>query len=295
MTADGYQRPTVQNESENNNTTPGRTASDVSSAVSNSSEAGDVEMSSTMSNIKENESNNGEANQNTETAAAKSMNRERSDNASRKSTADSVASSESSPAPTAMIPFAIAKLYKLPLTSPPVFGTPSAGRKKKRTVKAGNISTSPLLKSDSADSAGAEDDDSTTSPSENGTSPESTKYVIPLDAEYTPAQMKTVVEATLPRNGAKIVKQARRHLQSDKEDRYGIIGSDGTLKRVLFVDSKNGKVYEEMQDDDDDSAYEGRFSNTIKLGLVSLGCIILFVLDESYAFLTQYLSFSVSG
>lgn len=75
------------------------------------------------------------------------------------------------------------------------------------------------------------------------------------------------MEAVLPRNGAKIVKQSRRALQGDKEDRYGIMGSDGTLKRVLFVDNKNGKVYEEMQDDDDGSAYEGRFSNTIKLGL----------------------------
>ena len=48
------------------------------------------------------------------------------------------------------------------------------------------------------------------------------------------------------------MKQPRRALQGDKEDRYGIIGSDGTHKRTLFVDRKNGKVYEEMDDDDDD-------------------------------------------
>ena len=82
------------------------------------------------------------------------------------------------------------------------------------------------------------------------------------------AQKKKIVEAILPRNGANIVKQPRRHLQNDKDDRYGIIGSDGTLKRVLFVDRSNGKVYEELDDDDDDE-HEGRFSNTIKLGLVS--------------------------
>jgi hypothetical protein len=88
------------------------------------------------------------------------------------------------------------------------------------------------------------------------------------------AQLRSIVEAILPRNGATIVKQSRRALQGDKEDRYGIIGSDGTHKRTLFVDRKNGKVYEEMDDDDDDgSAYEGRFSNTIKLGLVSSCCI----------------------
>lgn len=76
-----------------------------------------------------------------------------------------------------------------------------------------------------------------------------------------------MVEAILPKNGANIVKQPRRALQGDREDRYGVIGSDGTLKRILFVE-RSGKVFEELQDDDE-SEYEGRFSNTIKLGLVS--------------------------
>lgn len=92
-----------------------------------------------------------------------------------------------------------------------------------------------------------------------------------------------MVEAVLPRNGAKIVKQPRRALQGDKEDRYGVISSDGTLKRVLFVDRKNGKVYEELEDDDS-SEYEGRFSNTIKLGLVSF--------FQGFHFLYSEISFS---
>ena len=54
----------------------------------------------------------------------------------------------------------------------------------------------------------------------------------------------------------------------------GIIGANGALKRVLFVDRRNGKVYEEM-DDDEDGDYEGKFSNSIKLGLVSC-CIAAF-------------------
>ncbi len=73
----------------------------------------------------------------------------------------------------------------------------------------------------------------------------------------------------MPSNGATVVKQPPRSLQGDREARYAIIGADGTLRRVLFVDKKNGKVYEETQDDDDDGSYEGRFSNSIKLGLVS--------------------------
>ena len=138
-----------------------------------------------------------------------------------------------------------------------------------------NISTSPLLSTDAA-----ADDEAPATPSEDEESSGSfdSSYVIP-DEEYTPPQLRTIVEAILPKNGAKIVKQPCRALPGDKEDRYGIIGSDGTLKRVLFVE-KNGKVYEELLDDDD-SAYEGRFSNTIKLGLVR----------ESYRCLIQYLNF----
>eukprot|EP00584_Thalassiosira_punctigera_P021263 CAMPEP_0172552752 /NCGR_PEP_ID=MMETSP1067-20121228/47172_1 /TAXON_ID=265564 ORGANISM="Thalassiosira punctigera, Strain Tpunct2005C2" /NCGR_SAMPLE_ID=MMETSP1067 /ASSEMBLY_ACC=CAM_ASM_000444 /LENGTH=646 /DNA_ID=CAMNT_0013340803 /DNA_START=52 /DNA_END=1989 /DNA_ORIENTATION=+ len=259
MSAERYQQPSVQNPESDNNIPPGRTSSDASGY---STSSGDVEMSSAMAhNDRDKSSSNGPDDQ-MKTKAPK-IDRERSDD-SKMSTLNSV-SSERPPAPTGMIPFAIAKLYRLPLTSPPPFATPSVGRentglgRRKRSGQSGHISTSPLLKSDSA----AEDSSSSTNPSDDGTPPD--PYVIP-DGEYTPAQTRTLVEAILPRNGAKIVKQPRRALQGDKEDRYGIIGSDGTLKRILFVDRNNGKVYEEM-DDDDGSEYEGRFSNTIKLGL----------------------------
>ena len=254
MSAPSYQQPeSVGNSESDDNIAPGRTVSDVS-AQSTSPTSGDVEMSSSMAIDREKISTSGSS-EGTEAAPTK-MN-QRSD---KKRTA-------AGPAPTVSIPFAIAKLYRLQLASPPSFVVTSSlgmngsplGRRK-RSGQTGNISTSPLLKS--SDSVEVEDDSSTT-PSDDGTPP--APYVIP-DGEYTPAQLRTVVEAFLPRNGANIVKQPRRALQGNKEDRYGIIGSDGTLKRVLFVDRSNGKVYEEM-DDDDDSAYEGRFSNTIKLGL----------------------------
>mmetsp|Transcript_5538 Transcript_5538/g.12620 ORF Transcript_5538/g.12620 Transcript_5538/m.12620 type:complete len:642 (-) Transcript_5538:74-1999(-) len=244
----GYQQPSIQNSEGDNNNAPGRTPSDVS-AYSTSS--GDVEMSSAMGNEKEKSSSNGAADQ-SETA--------QNDNAS-----VDLGSSERPPARTTRVPFAIAKLYKLPLTSPPQFGAKAVKRgknglgRRQRSGQSGTISTAPLLKSDNA-----AENASPTSSSDDETP--STPYAIP-DGEYTPAQKRTVVEAILPKNGATIVKQPRRALPGDKEDRYGIMGSDGTLKRVLFVDRSSGKVYEEMQDDDDDSEYEGRFSNTIKLGL----------------------------
>mmetsp|Transcript_28493 Transcript_28493/g.53842 ORF Transcript_28493/g.53842 Transcript_28493/m.53842 type:complete len:711 (+) Transcript_28493:135-2267(+) len=291
MIAERYQQPSIlpNPESENNDnttvTTAGRTATTTTSsddADGGSTASGDVEMMSTQSNVNNDDNDNNKPSgtngsaEPTDIVPPSNISRERSNDTSNISTAmDPVMSSaERTAAPTAMIPFAIAKLYRLPLTSPPPFATASSsalgaalGRQSSSSGRVGRsssgsntISTSPLLKDDNE---AAEASDSSPSSSEDGISGE--PYVIP-DGEYTPAQARTMVDAILPRNGAKIAKQPRRALQSDKEDRYGIIGSDGNLKRVLFVDRKNGKVYEEM-DDDEDGDYEGRFSNTIKLGL----------------------------
>ncbi len=256
MSAERYQQPPFQGSCENY-ATPGRSYSDVS--VSNSvtsseeSSGGGVEMSSSLHQT-ESSGNNDELKPNSEDTS-KNGNNNNTDT-----------TTEQHHGPTTKIPFAIAKLYRLPLTAPPSFvRSPrrrGAGRRR-RSDQSGSVSTSPLLSADAP-----VDDDSSNSPVEDEVTPsQHGKYVIPSDEDYTPSQLRKIVEAILPANGAKIVKQPRRALQSDREDRYGIIGSDGTLKRILFVD-QGGKVFEEV-DGDDDSQYEGRFSNTIKLGLVS--------------------------
>jgi hypothetical protein len=169
------------------------------------------------------------------------------------------ADDQTKPVATGMVPFAIAKLYRLPLVSRPSFSAKKGKGNSSRSEQNRNISATPLLSPDSTE------EEATPAAGNNETADEeSSQYVIP-DEEYSPAQLRTIVEAVFPKNGAKIVKQPRRALPGDKQDRYGIIGSDGTLKRILFVE-KNGKVFEELSDDDD-SEYEGRFSNTIKLGL----------------------------
>lgn len=256
MSAERYQQPSIKE-----NGVPGRTSSDVSASQGDDSAPG-VEMSSAVNR--------------TRNDSYDSVTLDQSEN-NATTTPDLAPAHALSSAKTAMIPFAIAKLYRLPLTSSPPFSPGETKRKgrRQRTDVNDNISTSPLLSTDAA-----ADDEAPATPSEDEESSGSfdSSYVIP-DEEYTPPQLRTIVEAILPKNGAKIVKQPCRALPGDKEDRYGIIGSDGTLKRVLFVE-KNGKVYEELLDDDD-SAYEGRFSNTIKLGLVR----------ESYRCLIQYLNF----
>ena len=181
------------------------------------------------------------------------------------SSTQSTANDTTTSSATGKIPFAIAKLYRLPLVSCPSFAGESPSRKLTSSGSAHNssISTKPLLSPGSADEeqvAPAFEEVSQQEMSQQKMS----QYIIP-DKEYTPSQLRSIVEAVFPKNGAKIVKQSRRALPGDNKDRYGIIGSDGKLKRVLFVE-KSGKVYEELDDDDDDSG-GGQFSNTIKLGL----------------------------
>lgn len=178
MSAERYQQPAVQNSESDNNIPSGHTSSDVS-GYSNSS--GDVEMSSALATQEKDESSNNESADQTKTAASKTS-CERSVSSSRMNMLES---SERPPAPTTRIPFAIAKLYKLPVMTPPEFVVPSGGRKgsglgrRKHLGQSGNISTSPLLKSDGA----AETGDSSSRSSDDGVPPEPS--VIP-DGEYTP-------------------------------------------------------------------------------------------------------------
>mmetsp|Transcript_26841 Transcript_26841/g.38362 ORF Transcript_26841/g.38362 Transcript_26841/m.38362 type:complete len:627 (+) Transcript_26841:57-1937(+) len=165
------------------------------------------------------------------------------------------------PPPTTKIPFGIAKLYRLKLTSPPSFVTSSRRRisSQRNDIQPGNISTDPLL---SPTNDAVESGSMSSNPSDDSGALDA-PFVIDPDADYTPKQFNTIVEAILPRNGAKIVRQPRHTMEAGKPTRYGVFGSDGTLKRILFI--RDGKAYEESMDDDDSE--DGRYSNTIKLGL----------------------------
>ncbi|KAL7486233.1 hypothetical protein ACHAW6_011835 [Cyclotella cf. meneghiniana] len=246
MCAERYQQPIVHG-SERGIDTPGRTATDVSAGADDSS-SNDVEMT-----VKTNRKETGNDDSALNTDAIP-------DDTEKEITPQSLTNP---PVATGMIPLAIAKLYRLPLVSPPSFVASSPMKKGKgkrtRSPQNGNISTSPLLSPDSTEGESVPTPDGAETSDQD-----SAQFIIP-EEEFTPSQLRTIVEAVFPKNGAKIVKQPRRALPGDNQDRYGIIGSDCTLKRILFVE-KNGKVYEELSDDDD-SEHEGRFSNTIKLGL----------------------------
>jgi presenilin 1 len=205
--------------------------------VSNSESGGDVEMSDRNNN--------------------------RNEEQQQQSSNDQLDNAHLGPAPTTKIPFGLAKLYRLKLTSPPSFVTASRRRRSshRSDIQPGNISTDPLL---SPTNEAVESDSTSSHPSDDNGALDS-PFVIDPDVEYTPKQFNTIVEAILPRNGAKIVRQPRHTMEAGKPPRYGVFGSDGTLKRILFI--RDGKAYEESMDDDDDDSEDGRYSNTIKLGL----------------------------
>jgi len=100
------------------------------------------------------------------------------------------------PAPTAKIPFGLAKIYRLKLTSPPAFVTSSTRRKsrQRKNGQSGNISTDPLL---SPTNDAVESDSSSSNPSDDNGALDA-PFVIDPDAEYTHDQMITIVKAILP-------------------------------------------------------------------------------------------------
>jgi len=166
MAAERYQQPSVQHST---NSHSGVTTS----GGATTSSSGDVEMSNT----------------------AKGSN---DYDGQRKQPELTVTTTPDQPTPTAaaatvMIPFAIAKLYRLPLTSSPPFikADGNIGIKKQRrkhSFKSEHISTSPLLTPKDG-AAVAADDDSSSNPSEDGSPRRSSEnsFVIP-DGEYTPCK-----------------------------------------------------------------------------------------------------------
>lgn len=149
----------------------------------------------------------------------------------------------------ATIPLALAKVYKLKLTSG--YGTSSSSssssrrrgrsyRRNRGDESASTINESPLL----ADAA-----------------PENF-----YQRNFTASELVADVEVEFPSNGGWIEKVTEG---DDRRGKYNVFGRNGELRRTLVVSSK-GKVYEvsnDDEDDDDESQYEE--SSSIRLGLVS--------------------------
>ena len=197
MTAEGYRRPDVPRVDDDHESDDDDDDDDVvvvvggydatgTGAPPSSSSSGDVEMSSAIVGNNRKKARGSDDDD---------LTAERADDA----VAAAAGTTTSSAAATAAMPYAIAKLYRLPLTSAPPFGTEASaggrrtrggGRPRRRKLRAppGHISTSPLLKSEGVPGS-SEDDDSSSSPSEDGSGGDAPPYVIP-DCEYTAGEFR---------------------------------------------------------------------------------------------------------
>ena len=163
----------------------------------------------------------------------------------------------------AVIPLAIARLYKLKLASGYGASLSSSlrrGRSSRRNKRdeSSAINESPLL----ADA-----------------SPEEF-----YQRNFTAAELTADVEIEFPRDGGWIEKVVD---DRNGREKYNVFGRNGEWRRCLVV-SRRGKVYEVSNDEDDDNDEESQYeeSSSIRLGLVSTKSLITCCFFQTINFLT---------
>eukprot|EP00978_Attheya_sp_CCMP212_P032776 scaffold129474_cov61-Attheya_sp.AAC.5 len=160
---------------------------------------------------------------------------------------------------TALMPFALANFYNLTLVSPPPSSSLPVPAVTEATSTIGN-------NSNSSSAIMADTDDPQQKSSSVSMSPllthESSEAKPKSRSEYSPVELRTIVEARYPDSGGRIETRD----PSSSTPHYVIFDKDGVERRTLML-NKQGKIYQVVDGDDDDDDSEDGFSNSIKLGL----------------------------